>query len=189
MQRPDTREPRREIDNQAGTELRSWLEEWRADCARHKLFSGTRRRHARPEVNFCFLSAFGGRVGSIIAARAVAAEVTRRKRVCRTGWCFSRQNPRAYLGGYNSCTRPASGVRRAVRLLAKEGRIRAASDQIASDCDVKWNCFTFRTGVNEAPRPCVSEPLTRSEAPIISTFPGASSSRMLWLKRKLRTGY
>src|SRR3989442_1077121 len=63
------------------------------------------------------------------------------------------------------------------------------SGQTASDCDVKWNCFTFRAGVNEAPRPCVSEPLTRSGAPIISTFPGASSSRMLWLKRKLRTGY
>src|SRR5260370_42077186 len=62
-------------------------------------------------------------------------------------------------------------------------------DQTASDDDVKWNCFTFRAGVNDAPRPCVSEPLTRSGAPIISTFPGASNSRRLWLKRKLRTGY
>src|SRR5260370_26034412 len=62
-------------------------------------------------------------------------------------------------------------------------------DQTASDDDVKWNCFTFRAGVNDAPRPCVSEPLTRSVAPIISRFPGASNSRRLWLKRNLRTVY
>ena len=92
------------------------------------------------------LKTYAARVSSRINARAVAAEVTRRR-------CFSRR------------------------------------DQTASDCDVKWNCFTLRAGVNEAPRPCVSEPLTRSGAPIISTFPGASNSRMLWLKRKLRIGY
>jgi hypothetical protein len=44
-------------------------------------------------------------------------------------------------------------------------------------------------GVSEALRPWLSEPLTRSDAPIISTLPGASNSRTLWLKRKLRTGY
>src|SRR5437016_12655627 len=37
------------------------------------------------------------RVSSRIVARAVAAEVTRRK-------CFSRQNPPPYLGGYHSRT-------------------------------------------------------------------------------------
>src|SRR6266851_2708751 len=43
------------------------------------------------------------RVSSRIVARAVAAEVTRRK-------CFSRQNPPPYVGGYHSGTHP--GTRR-----------------------------------------------------------------------------
>src|SRR5205814_9854286 len=59
----------------------------------------------------------------------------------------------------------------------------------ASEGDVRWNAFTISAGVSDAPRPCDSELLTRSDLPIISILPGASSSRTLWLKRKLRTGY
>ena len=47
-------------------------------------------------------------------------------------------------------------------------------NQTASDCEVKLNALSFRAGSSDELPPPPSEPPTRSDTPIISTFPGAS---------------